>query len=218
MFGLFVAMFSLAGFYMHLHHREVLADLGHVSTLIGLSLVTVILCTFSSHEAWQAEVVPLLVFAMTVAIAFDADLALLLAAEVALVVVVGLGHGLAAQGGAGTGPILDDDGLPQPLAQALRQQPRHQVGGAAGRIGHHEPDGLAGEAFSATLRTRECRGGRQRDNASQNLAALRVPGHVFSLNRQRVSHAAAPARKRRPMQAGGRGLRLGSLPSILARL
>jgi len=94
MFGLFVAMFSLAGFYMHLHHREVLADLGHVSTLIGLSLVTVILCTFSSHEAWQAEVVPLLIFAMTVAIAYDEDLALLLAAEVALIVVVGLGRGL----------------------------------------------------------------------------------------------------------------------------
>jgi hypothetical protein len=28
--GLFVAMFTLAGFYMHLHHREVLDDLGHV--------------------------------------------------------------------------------------------------------------------------------------------------------------------------------------------
>jgi len=53
-----------------------------------------VLCLLSAHENWQAEIVPLLVFAMTVAIAYDEDLALLLTAEVALVVMVGLGHGL----------------------------------------------------------------------------------------------------------------------------
>ncbi len=95
MAGLFIAMFTLAGFYIHLHHREVLDDLGHVATLLGLSVATVVLCLFAAHENWQAEIVPLLVFAMTVAIAYDEDLSLLLSAEVALVVVVGLGHGLA---------------------------------------------------------------------------------------------------------------------------
>ena len=43
----------------------------------------------------QAQVVPLLLFAMTMAIAYDEDLSLLLAAEVSLVVVLGLGRGLA---------------------------------------------------------------------------------------------------------------------------
>ena len=95
LFGLFAAMFALSGFYIHLHHREVLDDLGHVATLVGLSAVTVVLCLLSAGEAWRAEIVPLLVFAMTVAIAYDEDLALLMAAEVALVVVVGLGRGLA---------------------------------------------------------------------------------------------------------------------------
>ena len=95
MLGLFVAMFTLAGFYVHMHHREVLDDLGHVATLLGLAVVTTIICLFASGDAWRAEIVPLLVFAMTVAIAYDEDLALLLAAEVALVVVVGLGRGLA---------------------------------------------------------------------------------------------------------------------------
>jgi cyclic-di-AMP phosphodiesterase PgpH len=94
MLGLFVAMFTLAGFYVHMHHREVLDDLGHVATLLGLAVVTTIICLFASGDAWRAEIVPLLVFAMTVAIAYDEDLALLLAAEVALVVVVGLGRGL----------------------------------------------------------------------------------------------------------------------------
>jgi len=95
LFGLFAAMFALSGFYIHLHHREVLDDLGHVATLVGLSAATVLLCLLSAGEAWRAEIVPLLVFAMTVAIAYDEDLALLLAAEVALVVVIGLGRGLA---------------------------------------------------------------------------------------------------------------------------
>lgn len=94
MLGLFIAMFTLAGFYVHMHHREVLDDLGHVATLLGLAVVTTIICLFASGDAWRAEIVPLLVFAMTVAIAYDEDLALLLAAEVSLVVVVGLGRGL----------------------------------------------------------------------------------------------------------------------------
>jgi putative nucleotidyltransferase with HDIG domain len=93
--GLFIAMFTLAGFYLHLHHRDVLEDLGHVATLLGLSVLTVALCLLATAESWQAEIVPLLVFAMTVAIAYDEDLALLLAAEVALVAVVGMGRGLA---------------------------------------------------------------------------------------------------------------------------
>jgi hypothetical protein len=50
---------------------------------------------FAAGDAWRAEILPLLVFAMTVAIAYDEDLSLLLSAEVALVVVVGLGRGLA---------------------------------------------------------------------------------------------------------------------------
>ena len=94
MLGLFAAMFALAGFYVHMHHRDVLDDLGHVATLVCLAVATTVLCLFAAGDAWRAEIVPLLVFAMTVAIAYDEDLALLLAAEVAIVVIVGLGRGL----------------------------------------------------------------------------------------------------------------------------
>ena len=94
MFGLCVAMFALAGFYVHLQHRALLGDLGDVVALLSLAVGTVLACLLTATESWQAEVVPLLLFAMTVAIAYDEDLALLLAAEVALVVVVGLGRGL----------------------------------------------------------------------------------------------------------------------------
>lgn len=94
MLGLFAAMFTLSAFYIHLNHRDLLADFGHVVTLLGFSVVTVVLCMLTAGEAWQAHVVPLLLFAMTIAIAYDEDLALLLAAEVSLVVVLGLGRGL----------------------------------------------------------------------------------------------------------------------------
>jgi putative nucleotidyltransferase with HDIG domain len=94
MLGLLAALFALAGFYIHLNHRELLGELGHVATLVCFSVVTVVICLLAAADSWQAQVVPLLLFAMTIAIAYDEDLALLLAAEVALVVVLGLGRGL----------------------------------------------------------------------------------------------------------------------------
>jgi len=94
MLGLFGALFTLSAFYIHLNHRDLLADLGHVVTLLGFSVVTIVICILAAADGWQAQVVPLLLFAMTMAIAYDEDLALLLAAEVALVVVLGLGRGL----------------------------------------------------------------------------------------------------------------------------
>ena len=72
-----------------------MVDLGHIATLLVLTVTTMAACVFASGDAWHAEILPLLVFAMTVAIAYDEDLALLLVAEVALVLVVGLGQGLA---------------------------------------------------------------------------------------------------------------------------
>ena len=92
--GMLAALFGLAGSHLRLHRRDVLADLGRLLALVALAVVAVVLCVVASADAWRAEVVPLLIFAMTVALAFGQDLALLLAAEVALVVVVGLGRGL----------------------------------------------------------------------------------------------------------------------------
>ena len=75
----------------------------------ALCVVTVALCKMAGDEAWmtsneawleagdawRAELIPLLLFAMTVAIAYHQELALLLSAAMSLVVVLGLGQGLA---------------------------------------------------------------------------------------------------------------------------
>ncbi len=47
-----------------------------------------------SRDNWRAELIPLLLFGMTVAIAHNQELALLLSSAVALVIVVSIGQGL----------------------------------------------------------------------------------------------------------------------------
>ena len=51
---------------------------------------------YTWHTDWRAESIPLLLFAMTVAIAYHQELAMLLTASLALVIVIALGQGLAA--------------------------------------------------------------------------------------------------------------------------
>jgi putative nucleotidyltransferase with HDIG domain len=94
-FGMYVALFVLCGFYIYHRKPAVIADLRRFSTLLAVAVATIILCWFTSADQWRAEIVPLLLFGMTVAIAYDKELALLLAASVSLVVAFSLEQGLA---------------------------------------------------------------------------------------------------------------------------
>jgi putative nucleotidyltransferase with HDIG domain len=93
--GMFVALYTLAGFYLYVRDCRVLDELLRLVTLLGLFVVAVTLATMVNPYAWGADVIPLLLFAMIIAIAYQQEMALLLAACVTLVVVVSLGHGLA---------------------------------------------------------------------------------------------------------------------------
>jgi putative nucleotidyltransferase with HDIG domain len=93
--GMFVALYTLGGFYLYLRERRVLDELLRLVTLLGLFALTVTLATVVNWYAWGADIIPLLLFAMIVAIAYKQEMALLLSACVTLVVVVSLGHGLA---------------------------------------------------------------------------------------------------------------------------
>jgi putative nucleotidyltransferase with HDIG domain len=93
--GMFVALYTLAGFYLYLRDRRVLHELLRLVTLLGLFALTVALATIVNWYAWGADIIPLLLFAMIVAIAYQQEMALLLAACVMLVVVVSLGHNMA---------------------------------------------------------------------------------------------------------------------------
>ena len=100
--GMFAALFGLGGIYIYNRSRPILNNSRRLLTLLMLGVVTVGLCDMfsgnawrtESGDAWRAEVIPLLLFAMTVVMAYHQELALLLSSALALVVVVGLGQGL----------------------------------------------------------------------------------------------------------------------------
>jgi putative nucleotidyltransferase with HDIG domain len=92
--GMFVALYTLAGFYLYLRERRVLDELLRLSALLGLFVVSVALARIVSQYSWGAEVIPLLLFAMIIAIAYQQEMSLLLSACVTLVVVLTIGHGL----------------------------------------------------------------------------------------------------------------------------
>jgi putative nucleotidyltransferase with HDIG domain len=99
-FGMFTALYLLIGFYIYARNRAILTDFGRFAAILGLCVITVALCRMASGDRlqadWRAELIPLLLFAMTVAIAYNQELALLLTAALALVVVIALGQRLSA--------------------------------------------------------------------------------------------------------------------------
>jgi putative nucleotidyltransferase with HDIG domain len=92
--GMYVALFVLCGFNIYNRDPRVIEDLGRLATLLALVVVTVSLMILTSND-WQAETVPLMLFGMTVAIAYEQEIALLLSAAVTLISVIALGHSLA---------------------------------------------------------------------------------------------------------------------------
>jgi putative nucleotidyltransferase with HDIG domain len=91
--GMYVALYVLCGFYIYHRDPRIINDLGRLATLLALVVVTVTLIVITSNE-WRAELVPLMLFGMTVAIAYEQEIALLLSAAVTLIIVVALGHAL----------------------------------------------------------------------------------------------------------------------------
>jgi hypothetical protein len=91
--GMFVALFTLCGFFIYRREPRLLHDLRKFGTLLIVLTLAILLASVAAH--WRAEMIPVLAFGMTIAIAYRQELALLLSAAVSLVVVVALGQGLA---------------------------------------------------------------------------------------------------------------------------
>jgi putative nucleotidyltransferase with HDIG domain len=90
--GMYAAIFTLCGAYLYHNHRHLLTSLRRFSTLLGLFVAAIVICFIA--DDWRAEVIPLLLFSMTVAIAYKRELALLLAACVAIIVTISAGYSL----------------------------------------------------------------------------------------------------------------------------
>ncbi|MHB8862712.1 MAG: hypothetical protein ACYC6N_09925, partial [Pirellulaceae bacterium] len=94
-FGLYAAMFLFCGVYVLSHHPVIIRNLRRLVTLLSVVVVTVGLARLCTGELWQAETIPIMLFGMSVAIAFSRELALLLSAALALTMCLSLGMGVA---------------------------------------------------------------------------------------------------------------------------
>lgn len=93
--GMYIALYLLCGVFIFYHRPVILADLRKLSTLLATLVLTVTLARLCAGELWQAEVVPIVLFGMTLALAYSRDLALILSTAVALLLCVALGMSLA---------------------------------------------------------------------------------------------------------------------------
>lgn len=89
--GMYVALYTLCGFYIQAREPKALQDLFRFVSLLGLFCVTVLLADLVSSYLPGTEVIPLLLLAMTVAIAYQQEMALILAASANLVITVSIG-------------------------------------------------------------------------------------------------------------------------------
>jgi len=94
-FGMYVALYTLCGFYIRQREPSLLSSMRRFFSLLSAVVVIVVLCLFLSRSGWNAELIPLLIFGMTIAIAYHQELAILLSAAVSLVVVFSVGLELA---------------------------------------------------------------------------------------------------------------------------
>ncbi|MCC7084299.1 MAG: HDIG domain-containing protein [Pirellulales bacterium] len=94
MFGMFVAWYTLSGFYIRHRAPQIYQTLYNFSTMLVMFVAGVALAMMASDDSWRAELIPVMLFGMTVAIVYHQELALLLTAALALVVVVSLGQNL----------------------------------------------------------------------------------------------------------------------------
>jgi len=92
--GMYIALSTICGVYVLCYERRLLQSLRRFVTMLAVVLVTVGLALIASQDSWRAELIPLLLFGMTLAIAYHQELALLISAAVALVIVVAIGQDL----------------------------------------------------------------------------------------------------------------------------
>ncbi|MEO8493799.1 MAG: HDIG domain-containing metalloprotein [Planctomycetota bacterium] len=92
LFGMYVAMYVLCGSYLFFHERRLLTDTRRLATMLALVVATVIICHTAAGDRWRADIIPITLFGMTVAVAYRRELALLLSAVVALAVTLASGN------------------------------------------------------------------------------------------------------------------------------
>ena len=94
-FGMYGALYVLCGCYIYFHEPRILHDLRRLTTILSLGVIAGSLMYVASRDNWRVEIVPVVLFAMAITIAYHRELGLLLAAAISLVYAVSQGRELA---------------------------------------------------------------------------------------------------------------------------
>ena len=92
--GMFVALSTLCGVYVLCYERKLIDSMKQFVIFLILVILAVALAMFAARDNLRAELIPLLLFGMTISIAYHQESALLFSAALALIVVVAIGQGL----------------------------------------------------------------------------------------------------------------------------
>ncbi len=87
-------MFVLCGVYMRYRQSGPLAHWRRLSGILLMAVAAVAVCRLASADAWRGEILPVMLFGMTMAVVYRQELALLLSGALSLIVVLALGYGL----------------------------------------------------------------------------------------------------------------------------
>jgi putative nucleotidyltransferase with HDIG domain len=113
MFGLIVLVFACFAWYVYFRQPHLWHNLRHLAALYVLVVAAVFAANWLAREEWRPEIVPLVLCGLTVAIAFNRELALLVAAAVTGIVILASGqsvsHLFVLLGAAVTGVLLIDN-------------------------------------------------------------------------------------------------------------
>ena len=94
LFGLLAVLYGMCGYYLVTRKRRIVEHVRSLGALLLAVVLTVGTTRWLSVDPWRAELLPPLLFAMTLSIAYGRELAMLLSACVALTVAVTVGHSL----------------------------------------------------------------------------------------------------------------------------
>ncbi len=103
------AMFALIGYYIARHEHRIASDLGRITSICSLSVVALFVARLAAIQPWNAEVAPVAIAAMILAIAYNPHFALMvtfgLSVLTTLAMNAGVGHFLVMMGGTSVGVL-----------------------------------------------------------------------------------------------------------------
>ena len=88
------AMFALIGYYIHRHEPAIAGDLGKIASICSLSVLALGLARLLAPLPWDAELCPVAIAAMILAIAYNPHFALMVTFALSLLTTVGMGAGI----------------------------------------------------------------------------------------------------------------------------